>query len=63
MRDLRGSDVAHTISNPKNPYQATWSTQPTRRIDRIPRLKPMHLNTRSGFNKKVDDAAKLNVID
>jgi len=40
-----------------------WSTIPARRIDRIPALKPMHMNQRSGFNKKIDDALLFNVID
>ena len=63
MRDLRFSDVAHMQTNTKNVHQTTWSTVPTRRIDRSPRLKPMHFNARSGFNKKVDDPSKLNVLD
>jgi len=54
-RELRGSDVTHTIKNSKNPFQAVWSTQPSRRIDRAAKLKQIHLLSRSGFNKKIDD--------
>ena len=62
-RNLRHCNVSHTVNQVKNPYQEIWSTEPTRRIDRMPRLKPMHMNTRSGFNKKIEDATKFNVID
>ena len=63
LRDLKGGGVNHYPTNTKNSIKSIWSTIPARRIDRIPTLKPMHMNHRSGFNKKINDAILMNVID
>jgi hypothetical protein len=61
-QDIRSSNLKFTLTNIKNSFQATWSTEPTKRLDRVQKMKEMQLMKRSGFNKHIDDMKKTKVI-
>lgn len=62
-QDLRDSNLRYTLTHNKNPFQASWTTEPTKRIDRIQKMKEINFMKRSGFNKHIDDMKKMNMID
>lgn len=62
-QDLRGSNLKFTQTNIKNPFQSCWSTEPTKRLDRVQKLKEINFMKRSGFNKHIDDMSKMKMID
>ena len=62
-QDLRDSNLKYTLTHNKNPFQASWTTEPTKRIDRVQKMKEINFMKRSGFNKHIDDMQKMNIID
>lgn len=61
-QDLRGSNLKFTLTHNKNTFQANWLTEPTKRIDRVQKMKEINFMKRSGFNKHIDDMNKMNMI-
>ena len=47
--------MLHIPTSKKNSYQALFSTEPTRRLERNFKKKDMHMNKRSNYNIKIDE--------
>lgn len=53
-QDLRSMDLSYMANETNNRYLQLWSTNPSKRFERVKKMKEISFIKRSGFNKVID---------